>query len=106
MGRKSKGVAYLLWLLSIFGWLGFHRFYLGKIGTGIFWILTFGVAGFGSLYDLFALGNAVDLYNKDVENEAFRREMRENQMHNQNMMSSLTSASIAQSLSANSKNNQ
>jgi TM2 domain-containing membrane protein YozV len=32
---KSKSVAYVLWLISIFGWLGFHRFYLRKVGTGI-----------------------------------------------------------------------
>jgi len=32
---KFKGVAYLLWLVSGFGWLGLHRFYLGKIGTGL-----------------------------------------------------------------------
>ncbi|HPA71867.1 MAG TPA: NINE protein, partial [Spirochaetota bacterium] len=37
---KSKGIAYLLWLLSIFGWLGLHRFYIGKIGTGLIWIFT------------------------------------------------------------------
>lgn len=64
---KSKGVAYLLWLLSIFGWLGFHRFYLGKIGTGILWILTGGLFGFGALIDLFTLGGKVDLYNTNQE---------------------------------------
>lgn len=64
---KSKGIAYLLWLLSIFGWLGFHRFYLGKIGTGILWILTGGVLGIGSLIDLFTLGSKVDLYNTNIE---------------------------------------
>ena len=56
---KSKGIAYLLWLISIFGWLGFHRFYLGKIGTGILWIITGGVLGIGSLIDLFTLGGQV-----------------------------------------------
>ena len=32
MKIKSKRTAYLLWLLSIFGWLGLHRFYLGRNG--------------------------------------------------------------------------
>lgn len=60
---KSKGVAYLLWLVGWFGCLGFHRFYLGKVGTGILWLFTGGLLGFGSLYDLFSLGNQVDLCN-------------------------------------------
>ena len=60
---KSKGMAYLFWLLSIFGWLGFHRFYLGKIFTGILWILTGGLFGFGSFFDLFTLGSKVEYYN-------------------------------------------
>lgn len=49
------GVAYLLWALSGFGWFGLHRFYLGKIPTGILWLCTGGLFGFGSLYDFFTL---------------------------------------------------
>ncbi len=45
------------------GVLGFHRFYIGKIGTGILWFFTVGVAGFGALFDLFTLGTQVDVYN-------------------------------------------
>jgi TM2 domain-containing membrane protein YozV len=64
---KSKGIAYLLWLISFFGWFGFHRFYLRKIGTGILWIITGGVFGIGSLIDLFTLGGQVDQYNTNEE---------------------------------------
>ena len=64
---KSKGTAYLLWLLSICGVLGFHRFYLGKIGTGILWIVTGGLCGIGAFLDLFTLGSKVDQYNTDQE---------------------------------------
>jgi TM2 domain-containing membrane protein YozV len=31
--KKSVGVAYLLWFFL--GFLGVHRFYLGKVGTGV-----------------------------------------------------------------------
>ncbi|RRO13552.1 TM2 domain-containing protein [Flavobacteriaceae bacterium 14752] len=69
---KSKTTAYLLWFFSIFGWLGFQHFYLGKIGKGIIWILTGGVFGIGSLIDLFTLGGAVDNYNTKEELKTIR----------------------------------
>jgi hypothetical protein len=59
----SKGIAYLLWLLSGFGVLGFHRFYLGKPLSALLWIFTGGLAGLGSLYDLITLGSQVDEAN-------------------------------------------
>ena len=58
---KSKGVAYLLWFFL--GILGAHRFYLGKIGTGILYLFTAGIFGIGLLVDLFTLGGQVDTYN-------------------------------------------
>jgi TM2 domain-containing membrane protein YozV len=63
VGRKSKGVAYLLWFLGFFGVLGLHRFYLGKVGTGLLWLFTFGVCGIGAFIDLFTLGTQVDVAN-------------------------------------------
>lgn len=58
---KSKGIAYLLWFF--FGLLGIHRFYLGKVGSGVVYLLTAGVFGIGWLIDLFTLGTQVDVYN-------------------------------------------
>ena len=49
-GEKKWLVALLL---DIFvGTLGAHRFYVGKIGTGIVWLLTCGVFGIGWIVDL------------------------------------------------------
>ena len=53
----STGIAYLLWFVG--GALGLHRFYLGKFGTGILYLVTGGVAGLGCIYDLFTLPRQV-----------------------------------------------
>jgi TM2 domain-containing membrane protein YozV/predicted transcriptional regulator len=53
------GIAYLLWFLSGFGVLGFHRFYLGKIPTGILWMCTSGLGMIGSIYDFLTLPRQV-----------------------------------------------
>lgn len=55
----STGIAYLLWIFSGFGVLGFHRFYLGKFGTGILYFLTGGLFWIGALYDLFTIPSQV-----------------------------------------------
>ncbi|MDR1307132.1 MAG: TM2 domain-containing protein [Treponema sp.] len=55
----SVGLAYLLWFLSGLGWAGFHRFYLGKIPSGLLWLCTGGLFGVGSIYDFLTLGRQV-----------------------------------------------
>lgn len=57
--RYNVGVAYLLWLVSGCGALGFHRFYLGKVGTGLLWMLTGGLGGIGLIYDAVTLPRQV-----------------------------------------------
>ena len=50
---KNKWVAVLLCLFL--GYLGAHRFYEGKIGSGILWLLTVGLFGIGWLVDFIIL---------------------------------------------------
>ena len=57
--RYNVGLAYLLWLFSGFGALGLHRFYLGKIGTGLLWFFTGGLCGIGCVYDAVTLSRQV-----------------------------------------------
>ena len=58
---KSKLIAYLLWFFL--GWAGIHRFYVGKVVSGILYLLTLGFFGIGWFIDLFLLGGYVDTYN-------------------------------------------
>ena len=58
--HRSRLVALLLcWILGVFG---VHRFYVGKIGTGVLMLLTFGGLGIWVLIDfvIIAVGSFRD----------------------------------------------
>lgn len=67
MSSKSRTVAALL--CFFLGGLGIHRFYAGKTGTGIVWLLTLVCLGIGSLIDLIMIicGKFTDKDGKLIE---------------------------------------
>jgi TM2 domain-containing membrane protein YozV len=63
----STALAYALWFVGGFGALGFHRFYLGKTGTGILYLCTGGLGMVGAVFDFFTLANQVREANIRVQ---------------------------------------
>jgi TM2 domain-containing membrane protein YozV len=61
---KSRIVALLLcWFLGIFG---VHRFYVGKVGTGVLQLVTIGGLGIWTLIDLILVGSFRDAQGRPV----------------------------------------
>ncbi|MBF0608726.1 MAG: TM2 domain-containing protein [Candidatus Magnetobacterium sp. LHC-1] len=50
--ESSKSRLIALLLCFMFGWMGAHRFYAKKIGTGIAMLLTMGGFGLWVFYDI------------------------------------------------------
>ena len=50
---KSRWGAFFLCLFA--GYLGAHKFYVGKIGMGVLYLFTFGLCGFGWAIDTIVL---------------------------------------------------
>ncbi|MDD8016141.1 MAG: TM2 domain-containing protein [Acidobacteriota bacterium] len=76
MSEKSRLVTFFLCMCV--GMFGGHRFYVGKTGTAILWLFTFGVFGIGYLVDLIMIilgdfydrgGNKVVVWMKACDSE-------------------------------------
>lgn len=50
--KSSKDKVVALLLCIFFGFFGVHRFYVGKIGSGIAYLVTGGAAGIGWIIDI------------------------------------------------------
>ena len=62
-GEKSYTLAWVL--LTFLGYFGMHRFYLGKIFTGILYLLTIGLFGIGYIYDYWTLNEQISAINTE-----------------------------------------
>jgi TM2 domain-containing membrane protein YozV len=60
-GEKNYTVAWVL--LTFTGVFGLHRFYLGKIGTGLIYLLTLGLLGLGIIYDYWTMNEQISSIN-------------------------------------------
>lgn len=57
-------------LLTFLGPFGIHRFYLGKIWTGLLYLVTGGLVMIGVLYDFLTLNSQIDELNRQAQTEA------------------------------------
>ena len=55
VSHKSKLLAIILCCVGFCGVGGPHRFYSGKLFTGLLWLLTGGLFGIGTIVDLIRL---------------------------------------------------
>jgi TM2 domain-containing membrane protein YozV len=60
-GPKNYSIAWIL--LTFLGVFGIHRFYLGKWGTGILYLVTVGLFGIGLIYDFWTLNSQISELN-------------------------------------------
>ncbi len=63
---KKDWAAYLLAACAAFGFAGLHRFYLGRPGSGLVYLVTWGWFGLGTLHDLIFMRNLADRANGEL----------------------------------------
>ena len=62
-GEYNYTIAWVL--LTFLGVFGIHRFYQGKIGTGLLYLFTLGLCGIGVIYDYWTLNDQLSQRNNE-----------------------------------------
>lgn len=65
-GKTDYGVAWIL--LFLLGLFGVHRFYMGKVISGVIYLISGGIFGIGVIYDVLTLNTQI------ADQNAFYRE--------------------------------
>ncbi len=65
---KSRMITLILCILGFFGIAGLHRMYVGKVGSGVLHLFTYGICFIGTVFDLIAIlsGGFRDSYGRPL----------------------------------------
>ncbi|WP_406664735.1 NINE protein [Gallaecimonas sp. GXIMD1310] len=63
-GPYNYNIAWIF--LTFLGIFGIHRFYQGKIFTGLLYLVTVGLCGLGVLYDFWTLNDQLSIKNTQL----------------------------------------
>lgn len=71
VNKSEKDWIATLLLCFFLGGFGVHRFYVGKVGTGVLQLVTLGACGIWTLVDfiMIAVGNFTDAEGKRIVND-------------------------------------
>lgn len=66
--KKKKRIALILCAAAFLGFGGLHRLYVGKVGSALFHLFTFGIFGIGTVIDIILIisGNFTDSYGQPL----------------------------------------
>lgn len=65
--QRRIGISYGLWAFGFFGIGGLHRFYNGKIFSGLLWFFTYNLFGVGQILDLFLIPTMAEEYERKIK---------------------------------------
>lgn len=65
--QRRLGISYGLWAFGFLGFGGLHRFYNGKIFSGLLWFFTYNLFGVGQILDFFLIPTMAEEYEKKIK---------------------------------------
>ena len=65
--KRETGLAYGLWALSLVGFAGVHRLYMGRWVSGLIWLFTGGLCFVGTIIDAIMMPQMIEDTNKGAK---------------------------------------